>query len=1063
MEHKVKVLSFLCIFSLVFTVSPNTLFLTFAQVTTGTVQGTVKDSQGAVIPGVEVTIRNLETGVPRTTITDDQGRYLATNLDLGTYEVRGALAGFQTAVRRGITLTIGLVAVVDLVLQIGEVTEEVVVTGEAPLVETTQSSIAEVVDERKIRELPLNGRSFSELALLQVGVTKVRSRGDIAMRTGVGDQLSFAGSRPDANTYSLDGADINNPYNKAPNSGSGGILGVEAVREFQVLTNTYSAQYGRSMGGQLIAVTRSGTNEFHGSVYEFHRNDNLDAANFFDRFDAASGEKQKPEFKRNQFGFALGGPIVKDKTFFFGNYEGFRERLGLTTISAVPDENARRGILPGRQPINVHPATQAYLANYDLYPLPNGQNLGDGRADYIFRQTQPVDEDGFMVRVDHNFAQSDALFVRQAFNDGERLSPASRANFGRERVTVGNRFTTLEERHIFSPKTLNTLRFSFNRSLYFLIDPELVKIPSQLWLTSGVNLAVPGQQPMGGIFSVSSGTFFPRFFTVNLFQWSDDVAYVLGDHSLKFGALAERIQYNMLGGQRFKGDYGFDTLEDFLIGRPRNFRITVPGSDGNRGMRLNLFGFYIQDDYQMRPGLTWNLGLRYEFITVPTEVNGKVANLHSHLDPQVTVGDPFFENPSLKNFAPRIGFAWDPFGGGRTSVRGGYGIYYNQILYNYWNQAAHLQPPFVRIATIVRPRFPDAFRDIVGGSGAGALQSVETLQGKFGQTYLQQWNLSIQRELFPQAALSVGYVATRGAHLPRIIDNVAYSAVRSDGRVFIPVENRGKRRNPNFGEIRQRTMDANSFYHGLVIDFKKRYQHGFNLQLSYTFSKAIDDASINIGASEATTETHWTSLPEDPSFDRGLSLFHTSHDFTLNGSWELPFGPGKPFAGGAGSFVGKCVGGWSISSIVTFATGSPLTPTVGIDTLNNGSVGGGPNRADLVVGRDANPVLGGPDRYFDPTAFALPETGVFGNLGRNTIIGPGFAGWDLSLVKSTPVSERSSVQFRAEFFNVFNRANFGTPSRALFREGGARVGSAGRITSTDGTSRQIQLALKFIW
>lgn len=1037
---------------------PGSQRLTFAQVTTGTIQGTVKDEQGAIIPGVEITIRNLDTGVARTLVSDDQGRYLASDLGLGNFEVRAELAGFQAAVRRGITLTIGQVAAVDLALQVGEVTEEVVVMGEAPLVETTQSSIAQVVDDKKIRDLPLNVRSYAELATLQVGVTKFKIFS--GPMNGIGVQLSFAGSRPDSNAYLLDGADINNVYNKAPNSGTGGIIGVEAVREFQVLTNTYSAQFGRSMGGQLVAVTRSGTNAFHGSAYEFYRNDNLDARNFFD--------DEKPEFKRNQFGFSLGGPIIKDKTFFFGNYEGFREALGVTTISTVPDERARQGILPGRSPFEVHPAVKPYLANLDLFPLPNGRNFNNGLAEYIFDQTQPTSEDMFMARVDHNFSDADSFFVRHSFNDGERLVPAARANFGREETGVRNYFTTLEEKHIFSPQTLNIFRFSFNRQLYTLIDPDQVKIPRELWFN---DLAKPPQQPMGTISitgggGVSSGIWYPRFFALNLFEFSNDLSYVTGGHSLKFGGLAKRIQYNFRSALYLKGEYQFNSIEDFLRGRPaRTFRSQRPDADGYRGMRMSLFGFYIQDDYKMRPNLTWNLGLRYEFITVPTEVNGKVANLHNILDPEPTVGDPFFENPSLRSFAPRIGFAWDPFADGKTSIRGGYGIYFNQILYNVWNHASYSQPPFFLTGFINNARFPDAFKDILAG---GTLRTAETVEGKFGPTYLQQWNLSVERQLLSQTAVQLGYVGARGVHLGRLTDNLAYPARTSDGRWFIPVENQNKRRNPGFAEIRQRKMDANSFYNALVAGFRKRYSQGFDMQVSYTLSKSIDDASTLIGGAEVSGgQSQWTTLIENPAFDRGFSLFHTAHNFVFNTTWELPFGPGRPFGSNLSGLSAKLLGGWAMSNIVSLASGSPVTIEIGFNNPRDGRNGGQAIRPDLVHGRSNNPVLGGPDRYFDVSSFTLPPVGFYGNLAKGTLIGPGDATWDVSLVKNTRlsnISEEFNIQFRAEFFNILNRANFAYPERTVFpTANGIPNPIAGRITDTSTSSRQIQFALKLLW
>ncbi|MBI4455456.1 MAG: TonB-dependent receptor [Acidobacteria bacterium] len=1029
--------------------------LAFAQVTTGTIQGTIKDEQGAIIPGVEVTVINLDTGVARTVVTDDAGRYLASNLGLGSYEVRAVLAGFQTAVRRGITLTIGQVAVVDLILAVGEVTEEVVVMGEAPLVETTQSSISQVVDERMIRDLPLNVRSYSELATLQVGV--VRQKMQQGAVVGYGVHLSFAGARMDTTTYLLDGSEINNVYSKAPNSGSGGIIGVDAVREFQVLTNAYSAQFGSRSGGQLNAVTRSGTNVFHGSVYEFHRNDAFDARNFFDG--------KIPEFKRNQFGFALGGPIMKDKTFFFGNYEGFRERLGLTLTRTTIDERAREGIVPGRPPIVVNPVVKSYLANLDLFPLPNGRNFGDGKGEFIFSQTEPTDEDAFLIRVDHNFSERDSFFVRHAFNDGERL-------FGgdvfRQLYQVRNNFTTIEEKHIFSPQVLNILRFSFNRGVNWLRDPNLVQIPRELWFN---NQVFPGDQPFGNI-SISGGggtgssAFNPKNLFLNLIELANDISYNRGGHSLKFGGVAKRMLLNIQSAQNLRGSYAFSSLENFLRGQTIDFRSQTPDSNGIRGARQSMFGFYLQDDYRLRSNLTLNLGLRYEFITVPTEVNGKLSNLRDLLDPQVTIGDPFFKNPSLKNFAPRIGFAWDPFADGKTSIRGGYGIFYDEILYNIYNVLFYRSPPFMKVAQIRNARFPDAFREIEGGNAPFELNP-QNIEWDLAQPYMQQWNFSVQRQMLLNTAFSLGYVGSRGLHLGRLVDNIAFSIVAPNGRQFVPVENRNKRRNPNFAEIRQRSFDVSSFYHGLVASLNKRFSAGFQAQVSYTFSRSIDDMSIAIGGGETTTEGQWGTLPEYAAFDRGLSLFDTRHNLVFNTALELPFGTGKPFGSNLTGVAGKLVSGWTINGIVNLQSGSPITPGLGFNRVGDARSGGVGHRPDLVPGRSNNPVLGGPDRYFDPSAFALPAEGFYGTLGRNTIIMPGVATWDLSLVKNmrlSSVSDGFNIQFRAEFFNILNRANFAVPQRIVFTSAtGIPSGNVGRITETSTSSRQVQLGLKILW
>jgi hypothetical protein len=1030
----------------------------WGQVTTGSIQGHVRDEQGAIIPGATVTTRNVETGVARTLTTDHEGRYVAPNLNLGTYEVRVELPGFQTAVRTGIALTVGAVVVVDFTLTIGELNDEVIVTGLAPLVETTQSSVGALVSGTQIADLPLNVRSYTELATLQEGVIQFKSLGGTS--TGYGQQISFAGSRPDGNAYLLDGADVNNVYNKVPAGTSGGVLGVEAVREFQVITNTYSAQYGKGMGGQLNAVTKTGTNQIHGSAYEFHRNDSMDAPNYFD--------EEKPDFSRNQFGFSLGGPILRDKTFFFGNYEGFRQRLGLTERTTTLDENARRGILPNRAPIQVHPATARYIANLDLVPLPNGENLGDGTAEYIYSVTEPTDEHYFLLRGDHHFSGTDSFFARYAQTESEVLQ-AGRP-IGRNQFEAPSKFTTLQQTHIFSPRWLTTVRFSYNRSANFVTNPVLVDIPQELWLNDLAPQLFGDIQPFGTIGVTGVGVpggvdrFSPRFLTLNLYELANDYTFTSGSHSLKFGTLLNFIRFDVRGVLELRGSYTFSSLPNFLLGVPADFRSQMPGADGDRRVRQMVVGFYVQDDYQAASRLTLNLGLRYEFYTVPTEADDKLANLYNLTDPEVHVGDPYFNNPSLKNFAPRIGFAWDVRGNGKTSLRGGYGLFYDKIIYNAYGLPIFRNPPFMNQAFVRNPSWPTAYQDIVSGSVRPEL-NLQTIDGDPKNPFMQQWNLTYEQELFPQTSLRVGYVGSRGHNLGRLIDNVAISVDTPEGR-FIPLENRNRRRNANFGEIRQRAFDASSNYHAMTVSLRRRLSQGLQAQVSYTLSDTKDDASFFIGQGETFSSSQWGLIPEDASFDRGYASFHARQNFVFNATYELPFGPGRPFGDDWTGAKEKLLAGWGFNTILKLQDGTPVTAELGFNRTGDGRAGSGQGlRPDLVPGRSDNPVLGGPDRYFDPTAFAIPAAGFYGNLARNSIIGPGLINLDFSLMKNTPVPALNDgmIQFRLEIFNLLDRANFGDPNRTVFNSAGNIVGNAARITATSTTARQIQLGVKVIF
>ena len=987
-------------------------------------------------------------------------------------------------------MTIGAVAVVDLTLEVGTVAQEVVVTGEAPVVETTQSRVAALVARDQIEELPLNLRSFTDLAVLQEAVIQFRSTGGNS--TGLGVQISFGGSRPDANAYLLDGQDINSPFNKVPAGANVAVVGVDAVQEFQVLTNTYSAQFGKSMGGQLNAVTKAGTNSFHGSVYQFHRNDNLDARNFF--------EVGKPEFKQNQFGGAVGGPIIQDKTFFFANYEGYRSREGATRRSSVPDLNARKGILPGistaDDPIEIAPEVLPYLNNLDLFPLPNGENLGNGRAEFLVFKSRPVDNDYFLVRGDHYISDRDSIFARYANNDGIS-HPAYERGFG-VATDLTHRFFTVQHAHIFSPQWLNSLRFGYNKSAHITSEPEIVSIPKELWWQDLKVQTFPDAQGFGNLtISGGGGTggnrFHPRRLVLDLFEVGNDISFTSGNHSVKFGGLYKKIIYEATGLLEGSGRYSFSSLERFLQGRPSEFRSLLPGADTQRDIRHSMFGFYVQDDYRVSSGLTLNLGVRYEFITVPDDTMGRLSNLRSLLDPafnltqcdsldrlraeghvglmlmgedKVTCGKPYYDNYSLKYFAPRIGFAWDVFGDGTTSMRGGYGLYYDHVIYNAYALPAHRNPPFMLVGFIRNPSFPNAFDEITSGSPR---LSVHTVQGDPDPPYMQQWNFSIEREILPQTSLRVGYVGSRGLHLGRLVDNTAFSVETPEGR-FVPEENRRRRRNPNYAEVRQRTFDATSYYQGLTVALRKRMSQGFQMQASYTFSKSIDTNSFFIGQGEAANESQWSLIPEDPSFDRGLSSFDARHNFVFNNSYELPFGPGKSFGSGWTGATEKLFAGWGFTSILKLRTGLPSTAENESNSALDGRSASGPAaRPDLVPGRSNNPVLNGgrdPNRYYDPTAFMPARTGYYGNLARNTIIGPGLATVNFSLRKNTrlaSVSEQFNIQFRFELFNLLNRANFGEPPRTAFTRRGAILGTAGRITSTSVPNRQIQLGLKVTW
>src|SRR3989441_1604966 len=980
--------------------------LAYGQNTAGTILGAVSDESGARLPGVTVTITHLDTGIVRSVTTDEGGRYRAPGLGLGNYEVKAELTGFRTAVRMGIQLTVSAEVVVNLSLSVGVVSEQVNVTGEAPLVEITNATLSGLVDDKKIRDLPLNGRSFEQLAFLQPGVTPY-FRGRRETDQGEGVKMSVSGSRVDSNSFLLDGTNINDQSNNTPGSASGNLLGVEMLREFRVLTGAYSAEYGRYSGGIITAVTKSGGNEFHGNVYEFIRNDNLDARNFFDQ-KSKPDDPRLPEFKRNQFGATIGGPIARDRTFFFGGYEGFRQRKGESRLAFVPNADAHRGILPcprtspaggftGSQvpcntpgtstyAVTISPAVRPFL---DLFPLPNGADFGDGTARLFSNPKRPVDEDYTTGRVDHNFSNADSFFVRYTFDRAIQSTPTQYPTLAVDSLTR-SQWITLSETRIFSPRVLNTARLGFNRSYsnqfgrpLFDVKPDLLFVPaSQLGLITFRSI---------GITQYGAGQGFPRRFGHNVWQVTDDLTVSRGSHSLKMGMLYERTQSNATLSRVYGGEYFFNTLDDFFDARAVEYNGDIPTSDNVRGWRQNLLGFYFQDDFQARSNLTLNLGLRYEFTTVPTEAHGKLANFRNPLtDKAPTLGEPWYQG-SYKDFGPRIGFSWDPWSNGRTAIRGGFGMYFDHLVAAPLNRAMSRIPPYSVTSRVLgtAAAFPRLDPSLLTSPLLTDVVSYG-LQYNMKDPTKVGYNLSIQRQIATQTAITVAYSGSHSYH--QLNGNNGNNALPSEirnGRKYFPcgvplqpgqscpVNALPPRRNPNLGQLQfWVTPEGSSQYHSLQVGLNRRFGAGLQLQGSYTYAKNTTNA-------------------DGPDWLRGFN--------------NIP-----------------------VSGVAKGRQGDP-----------------------------AGAKLGAPDMSFDPRPLALPEPGPYGNLGRNTVIGPGLANFDFALVKNIAFLETKSVQFRAEAFNLFNHANFNRPGalqenvRIFSGPSGDRIPSAGTIRSTLTDPRQI--------
>jgi len=1002
-----------------------------AQPTTAELAGVVSDTSGGIVAGAAIQLTHPATGAQRSAVTDGQGAYRFLRLTPGSYELEATANGLRPERRTGIAMTVGQQAVLNLTLQVGSVTTEAFVTAGAVLIDLQNTALSDVMDPKAIRELPLNGRDFAQLALLEPGVTPSRRSSDSG---GPGTKLVINGNRPSQVSFTLDGSDINDANNNTPGSAAGVLLGVDTLEEFRVNTNSYSAAYGRSAGGVISAITKSGTNQLHGSIFEFVRNSAFDAKNFFD-----SHANPIPPFRRNQFGVEVDGAIVKNKTFFLGSFEGLRQRLGVTSRTVVPDANARLGIFPNGSRVTVNPAVPAYL---ELVPLPNDRSFGDGTGEYVAAASQATDENFFVGRIDHRFSDKTSLFGRFTVDRASVAIPDG-LRFVQAETKSDNRYFTVEATRILTERLVNSTRFSVNKSKSdgvnnFLRtpDPSLSFFPGRPF----------GQISVTGFFSLGPSRFGPSFSDQTLFQFSNDLSWVRGRHSFKFGADHRFYHLPTSRPQSPYGFYQFNGLTDFLQARPASVELTLPDSQINRDWRQSMTAFFVQDDIRLHRRLSLNLGVRYERVSVPEEVNGLSSNFRNVLTDRAPTVGPMFTNPSNRNFAPRAGFAWDPTGSGKTSIRGGFGIFFDPIWTDFYANAGNRLAPFYVLGSIRNPTFPRA-ETLVGNPGF-VLGRQDVLVYNPSNPYTMQYNFTVQRQLATTTALTVSYAGQRGVHLVRFVDgNQAIPQIQSDGRKFFP-EN-SVTRNPNLTGVRYKVTDGQSVYNALQASLQHRLRAGMLLRLNYTFARSIDDGSVTV------TQGGDNDLPQDPDSrkaERGLSNYDVRHYFVAFWSWDLPKAPGLPKWLGAG---------WQWNTISTFSAGNPFSVVVGFDRARaRFQAGTSPQRPDLVAGSSTNPILGGPDRYYDTSAFALPAAGYFGNLGRNTLIGPGLAMMDISVNKRFQLTERLALQFRTEMFNGLNHPNFSIPSaRTVFTSTGP-VGSAGRITTTQTSARQLQLGMK---
>jgi hypothetical protein len=1044
-----------------------------AQVVSGTISGTVTDPNGAVIANAKVVVHNDDTGVQRTLVSNSGGTFTAAAVPIGSYTVSVDASGFGSYKRTGITLTVGETLNLNLALKIVG-NETVTVQDVPPSVNLSSDQISGLVDARQVKELPLNGRSYDQLLLLNpatVNYTNQRSGSTGTSNSSVGSMFSASGRRPQDNLFLLNGIEYTGAslINTTPGGTSGQLLGIDGIHEFNVVTDTYSASYGKRDGAQISISTTGGTNSLHGSVYEFVRNSFFDARNYFDG-------SRIPEFQRNNFGASLGGPIKKDKLFLFGNYEGYRQNLGESIVTLVPDATSRGKAVASVQPL------------LNLWPVANGPEIlqngaNTGIAEYIGTAPQHIREDFGTTRFDYTVGGADTFNSIYTIDDSTASSPSADP-YSYVNENLREQVLSFQEQHVFSPRLVNVARAGLSRSTFYFYGyvpaAEQALAPSVRPGVPTYAVVISGSTASNGASSITTAganVGSNNGITRNLYTFDDHAYYTVGKHTIQAGVWLQRLQSNDNLAQDQYGQASFASLTTFLAGTIKTF--TYAPVTTELGWRALFADAFVEDTWHITPTFEARIGFRTETSTgwsesqdrasVYTFTNGVISST-----PSSGLSNALTTNHALFLPEPRIGFAWNVFGNGRTSLTGGAGLHHTLLdaLDYRLDQAAPYNTVYSYSSTTV-----------ANPTSSTPLISPSTVDSAIRTPTLFSYDLKIEQQIAPATSLTIGYSGSHSYHqiMNGDLNEPAYT-IAANGQVFYPASGTTTpaapiKANPAVANTTSWWGGGSGNYNALVVDLRQNFNHGLQFRGNYTWSKNLDDGSAwNTSVSSNTPA--FVEVPSLPHLDYGPAATDIRNVASINATYQLPFGQNKAFFGNASNLTDHLVSGWSLASITTLLSGFPFSPQLGYNPTGSGD-------SRNPVRPNVNPAFSGPlypggstaqrvAQFFNPAAFSAPAAGYVGNAGRDSLTGPNFADWDLSLLKDTALSERTRLQFRAEFFNILNHTNLQLPNEVVYSAGPtqgttanqntvAALGSPGVISATANTSRQIQLGLKLLF